>query len=124
MPMSEYPSLDELVWLFEADANFDHDDIGWPVSGVGFESVRGEWTIECAIGIYDYSFGVVASHRGEKVFDLHLHQVVDHITIEERAGIEALSVWPVPSHDLREVRLQLKPHVQLHVATIDYWNRR
>ena len=123
MPMSQYPTLAELIWLFEAEANFDHDDIGWPVSGVGFESVRADWTIQCAIGIYDRSFRAIAYHRGERVFALHLDHCVDYITIDKRNGIEALAVWPVPSHDLREVRLQLKPHLQLDVSTVKPWDR-
>lgn len=76
--MSDYRSLDELVWLFEAKTRNDFDDIGWPVSGITFETTRGERSIQCSIGIYDYSFGVVASHRGDRIFDLHLHQVVRH----------------------------------------------
>lgn len=122
--MSAYPGLHELIWLFETEPKFEYDDIDWPVVGAQFETTRGDWSVLCSIGVYDQSFGVEARHHGNRVFELHLDQVVDRITIDRGGGGEALKVWPVDGHDLSEVRLQLRPHIELQLATVSYYHRR
>lgn len=57
MPMSSYPELHELIWLFEVDPEIRDEDLGWPISEVTFTTRRGSWEIRCSIGVYDYTVG-------------------------------------------------------------------
>lgn len=115
MPMSSYPALHELIWLFESEPAFKHVDLGWPISEAVFETWRGPWQVRCAVGVYDYSVEIDAFLDGTRTFHLFLNQIVDVLSVDRAQDREVLVIQPGVGHDLREVRLQLRPYFSLFV---------
>lgn len=121
--MSSYPELHELIWLFESDPTLDHDDLSWEF-GASFRTQRGAWDVSCAIDVYGYSIEIEVFVDKKRVIHVKLNGDVDVLDVQREGGREVLSVKPRPDHDLREIRLQLKPHVSLITETVHSWERR
>jgi hypothetical protein len=122
VPIEEFPSLDELIWLFEAQPVLD-DDVGWPVSPATFETTRDDWKVSVYVDPYGYSVGLFAEHQGARVLELSLYGMVETVTIERRQGREGLNVYPMESANLQPLHLTLKPRVSVTFGTKPAWQR-
>jgi hypothetical protein len=115
--MSSYPSLAELLWLFEADPEVQFPDPGWPASAATWTTRRGEFVVVCTISPFERCVQIDCDSGGETVVQIRLLDIVELVAIDRSHGIEALVVTCEPEAGLDPVRLQLKPHVSIRAAT-------
>ena len=119
--MTSFPSLDELLWLFECEPEVQFADEAWPISGATWTTNRGSLLVVCTIVPYERSVQITISTAGERVAEIHLLGVVDYITVDRTHGAEALEAHCVSSAHLEPMRLQMKPHVSISATTAPPW---
>jgi hypothetical protein len=119
--MSNWAPVEDLVWLFEAAAQVEHGDLGYPVSAATFTTTRGHTLVECTIEPYMNSISLRMEEKGEERLRLHLWGLVDEVRVTRDRGREALLVSMIESVPLRELRLELKPVPRLTWEAVAPW---
>lgn len=120
VPMSDYPSLDELIWLFESDPSMEYEDLDYPVSATTFETNRGAHLVQCTVEPYTNSVSICLEHDGAQVVSLTLDGMVEEAHIDRVHG-EALVLSTISSLPFRQLRLELKPRLLLTWSSIPPW---
>ncbi len=123
MPMEEFPTLDELYWLFESEPVFADPDLGWPVSEATWSTARGDWTVTVRVGVYDRTVEVSGELAGVPAIHVKLDGVVEHLAVDRTHNVESLSIAPGPTGTFHPVRLTLKPSIFVDVENRHPWER-
>ena len=113
--MDPTPSLDDLIWLFEAEPRGEYEDWErqWPYSEVIFATQRGSWGVHFVLWPGGETAQLRLEQGGEQRVALALKRVVT-VDAERLHGEEALRVHFREDDPLRTLRLRLKPSVSLH----------
>jgi hypothetical protein len=120
--MDAYPSLDELIWLFEVEPVVEYEDVGWPVSTATFTTIRGPWTISVDIAPYMHTVEIRLSQDGVEAVRLAMKEVVSTVALDRTHGAEALVVSFDRNSRLDALRLTLKPVVSVTFDTTRIWD--
>jgi hypothetical protein len=123
MPVAEYPTLDDLLWLFEVEPVLADPDLGWPISEAVWTTTRGPWTVTVRIGVYDYLVEIDCALSGVSTFHVRLNGIVERLSVDRAHGQEALVVTTSDAGQLHPVRLVLKPDVHLDIENRLPWER-
>ena len=123
VPMSSYPELHELIWLFESEPELLDEDLGWPISRATFRTSRGEGEVRCSIEVYDRTVELDCFLAGDPTMHLKIRQEVDSIAVDRSHDAETLLIRPQAGSQLGDVRLRLKPQVRLFAETVLPWER-
>jgi hypothetical protein len=121
MPMEEYPTLDDLYWLFEIEPVLSDPDLGWPISETTWTTSRGAWTIAVRVGVYDQTVEIDCTLANAPAIHIKLDGVVERLSIDRTSGQESLTITPSRSGALHPVRLMLKPSVFLNLENRLPW---
>jgi hypothetical protein len=122
MPMEEYPTLDDLYWLFETKPVLGDPDLGWPISEATWTTSRGTWTIAVRVGVYEQTVEIECALADAPAIHVKLEGVVDRLSIDRTSGQESLTITPSHAGGLRRVRLTLKPSVFLNLENRLPWH--
>ena len=107
--MPSWPTLDDLIWLFEADPVVKHEDVGCPVAATTFTSTRGDTSIECTVEPYTDSLSIRCEEQGQERFRLHLWGIIDEIHVDRVHGREALVASIARALPFHRLRLEMRP---------------
>ena len=119
--MEEYPTLDDLYWLFEVEPALLDPDLGWPISEAKWTTSRGAWNIVVRIGVYDRTVEIECALGDAPAIHVKLDGVVDRLAIDRTHGAESLMITPSRAGALHPVRLMLKPAVFLDLENRLPW---
>lgn len=119
--MDPAPSLDDLIWFFEAEPKGDTDDWEeyWPYTEVSFSTQRGEWEFEVRVWPGGERVQLAAARSGDAAIWLDLRRVVT-VDLERIHGSEVLRIYFRPDDPLDTLHFQLKPTFALTWA-MDEW---
>jgi len=123
VPMTSFPELHELIWLFESEPTIPEENPGWPINPATFETERGRWRVRCVIAPYDYTVTIRCQIEGEDAIEVNLLENVDEVKLDRTHEAEVLVVVCRTDSLLRPVRLQLKPRVHVVIETELPWQR-
>jgi hypothetical protein len=123
MPIAEHPTLDELIWLFEADPVLAEPGLDWPISAASWTTIRGPWEVKVTIGVFDRDVYIEGALAGVTAISVNLMGIVERLSVDRAHGQEALVVTSIDGADLHPVRLVLKPHVRVDVLNRLPWER-
>lgn len=119
--MSSYPSIEDLIWLFEVEPDIQYEDLGWPQSDATFDSTRGAWRVSVLIDVYSQDLMIKIWHSGEIVVDVWFKRIVDRLAIDRSAGRECLGITFVDRCEMKPATLTLKPSMSLMAANRLPW---
>jgi hypothetical protein len=121
MPMSTWPQLDDLVWLFEAEPVIEYEDLGYPTSATTFTTERDATEVECTVEPYMNSLTIRLSERGEERLRLHLWGLIDGIVVDREHGREALVATMVRRAGFHELRIEMRPNPRVFWESEPPW---
>lgn len=119
--MTEYPTLDDLLWLFEVEPVLADSDLGWPISEATWSMTRGPWTVTISIGVYDHTVEIDGALGGVSTIHVKLNGVVERLSVDRTHGQDALVATTTDGGQLHPVRLVLKPDVRLDIENRLPW---
>lgn len=121
MPMTVWPQLDDLIWLFETDPQVQYEDLGYPVAATTLVTTRSATEVECTVEPYLNSLSIRLSESGEERLRLHLWGIVDELVIDRIHGREALVATMNKGAGFDELRLELKPSPRVSWSSKPSW---
>jgi hypothetical protein len=121
MPMTTWPLLDELIWLFESDPVVEYEDLRYPDTATTFTTIRGTTEVECTVEPYMNSMSIRLSEAGEERLRLHLWGVIDGLVLDRVHGHEALVAILTEGSGFQELRLELKPSPRVSWSSEAPW---
>jgi hypothetical protein len=121
VPMAEYPTLDDLLWLFEVEPVLVDPDLGWPISEATWSTTRGSWTVTITIGVYDRTVEIHGALGGVSTIHVKLNGIVERLSVDRTHGQEALVAATTNGGRLHPVRLVLKPDLRLDIENRLPW---
>ena len=121
--MKEFPTLDELYWLFESDPVLIDPDLGWPISEATWTTSRGEWKLTVTVGVYDRKVEITGELAGNLALHVKLDGVVEHLAVDRTHNMEGLTIAPGPNGSFHPARLTLKPTVFVDIENRHPWER-
>ena len=119
--MTEYPTLDDLFWLFEVEPVLSDPDLGLRWSMAVWSTTRGPWTVVAKLIVHDRFLEIEGHLNGVSTFHIKLDGIVERLWIDRTGGQEALVAAASDANDTYPMRLTLKPHVRFHIETAPLW---
>ena len=119
--MGEYPTLDDLLWLFEVEPVLAGPELGWPISEATWSTTRGPWDVTVTIGVYDRTVEIEGALDGVGTIQVRLNGIVERLTVDRTHGDEALVAGMGDAGGLHPVRLVLKPTVRIDIENRLPW---
>jgi hypothetical protein len=121
MPMSAWPSLDDLIWLFEAEPAIEHEDLGYPTAAATFTTTRGVTLVECTVEPYMNSISIRFVEQSEERLRLHLWGSVEEVHVDRHGSGEALVASMVDRVPFHALRLEMKPSPRITWSAVAPW---